>query len=164
VAANNLSNGDAFRFQASAAAATIGQLRFGVDINKPVDKPPFVTNATGMVKNLNADKLDGKSSEDFVDKGTLLFAAVGADGTIGNNRGVAPNTKPAPVADASNNQTFTVQFASNVSKCVATANPAATPPANAGPLVVANGANPVTIVVTEPTTTTPYPFSLQVTC
>jgi hypothetical protein len=171
VSANNLNNGDAFRFQASTAAATIGQLRFGVDINKPVDKPPFVTNATGLVKNLNADKVDGKSAEDFVEKGTLLFASVGANGAIGNNRGVVPNTTAAPAADADSNQTFTVQFASNVSKCVATASPAAVPAVPSGgtpvpgPLVVANSTtNPAMIVVTEPTTTTPYPFSLQVTC
>jgi hypothetical protein len=81
------------------------------------------------------------------------------------NRGVAPNTKAAPVANAGNDQAFTVQFAGNVSKCVATANPAAAPPSATGPLVVANGTtNPATIVVTEMSSTTAYPFSLQVTC
>ena len=53
LAANNLSNGDAFRSQANPAAATVGQIRFGPTL---VDKPAFVTNATGLVRNLNADK------------------------------------------------------------------------------------------------------------
>ena len=76
VAANNLNNGDAFRFQVSESAGTIGQLRFGLDVNKLVDKPPFATNGTGLVKNLNADRLDNNSAEDFVEKGSLLFANV----------------------------------------------------------------------------------------
>jgi hypothetical protein len=53
LAANNLSNGDAFRSQANPAAATVGQIRFGPTL---VDKPAFVTNATVLVRNLNADK------------------------------------------------------------------------------------------------------------
>ena len=101
VAANNLANGDAFRFQSTETAGTIGQLRFGLDINKAVAKPPFVTNGTGLVKNLNADRVDGKSAEEFaeksslqnyVEKGSLLFASVAADGAIGANRGVPANT------------------------------------------------------------------------
>jgi hypothetical protein len=71
IAANNLNNGDAFRFQATPSAATIGLFRFGVDSNKTFDKPPFSTNATGVVKNLNADRLDGKSAEEFVEKTSL---------------------------------------------------------------------------------------------
>ena len=44
VAANNLDNGDAFRFQATPSAATVGQLRFGLNPATPVDKPRFTTN------------------------------------------------------------------------------------------------------------------------
>jgi hypothetical protein len=82
VAANNLGNGDAFRFQASPNALTVGQIRFGLNIAQPVDKPPFTTNGTGLVKNLNADRVDGKSDDDFLPAGSMLFATVAADGTI----------------------------------------------------------------------------------
>jgi hypothetical protein len=163
VAANNLNSGDAFRFEATPNSATIGQLRFGLDINKTVAKPPFVTNATGLVKNLNADQLDGKSAEDFVDKGSLMFAGVAADGTIGANRGIPAGGK-AVVASNGGNQVFTVPFGGDVSKCVGTANPTAAGTDTDMPLVVAVGTNPSTITVTEQDAATPYPFALQVTC
>src|SRR5690349_7243348 len=82
VAANNLADGDAFRFQATPSAGTVGRLRFGSDLSKPVDKPPFATNGTGVVKNLNADRVDGHSADEFVGTGSLLFAQVAADGAI----------------------------------------------------------------------------------
>ncbi len=96
VAANNLNNGDAFRFQSTPSANAVGQIRFGLDISKPIDKPPFVTNGTGLVKNLNADQVDGQSASDFVAKGSLLFARVAADGTISANRGVPSATARRP--------------------------------------------------------------------
>jgi hypothetical protein len=74
VAANNLNNGDAFRFQATPSAATVGQIRFGLDLAQPVDKPPFATNGTGLVKNLNADRVDGKSADDFLPAGARAAA------------------------------------------------------------------------------------------
>lgn len=170
VAANNLNTGDAFRFQATPNSTTVGQLRFGLDINKTFDKAPFMTNGTGVVKNLNADRVDGKSAEDFVEKGTLLFAAIAANGTVGANRGVAANTPAVTRDDTGDNQTFTIPFAADVSKCVATASPAAAPPAPpttgaVTALTVANGSTPATFVVTEVNAgDTAYPFSIQVTC
>lgn len=163
VAANNLNNGDAFRFQTTEAAATIGQLRFGLDINKLVAKPPFVTNGTAVVKNLNADKLDDKSAEDFVEKGTLLFAAVAADGAIGANRGIVANGR-ATVAQEGTNSTFSVPFTGDLSKCVATANP--TDADATGELIVGQPAANGTVAVTQKNATAddPYAFSLQVTC
>jgi hypothetical protein len=71
VAANNLNNGDAFRFESTPSAATVGQIRFGNNPAQPVDKPPFATNGTGLVKNLNADRVDGKSAEDFLAAGSI---------------------------------------------------------------------------------------------
>jgi len=172
VAANNLSNGDAFRFQSTAAAATIGQLRFGLDLNKTVDKPPFTTNGTGLVKNLNADRIDGKSAEDFaaktalddyVAKGSLLFAAVGSDGAIAANRGVPANGRATVAADGAN-QVFTVPFSSDISKCVATANPTAVVATDTDvPLVIAVS-DTKTVTVTEQEASAPYGFALQVTC
>jgi hypothetical protein len=125
------------------------------------------------VKNLNADRVDGKSAEDFaakndlddyVAKGTLLFAAVSEDGSIGANRGV-PANQSATVDTAGGNHTFAVPFTADVSKCVATANPTALHgPATDKPMIVApTGAH--TITVTEQDAGgTPYGFALQVTC
>jgi hypothetical protein len=163
VAANNLSNGDAFRFQASTAAARIGQLRFGTDINKLVDKPAFVTNGTGLVKNLNADRIDGKSSEEFVEKGALLFSAVAADGTIGAGRGIKANTPKATTTSENDRHTFDLPFDGDLSKCVATANPASTDAT--GTLVVEPPTSTgIVRVVEDEATGGAYPFSLQVTC
>jgi hypothetical protein len=159
VAANNLNTGDAFRFETTPGANTVGQIRFGLDLTKTVDKPPFVTNGTGVVKNLNADTVDGKSADDFVATGSLLFAAVAADGTIGANRGIPANGR-ATVAPTGGNQVFTVPFSGDVSKCVATANPT---DVAAGTLAVAPGADKTTMTVTEAGPTA-YGFHLQVTC
>jgi hypothetical protein len=162
VAANNLNNGDAFRFQATPSAATVGQIRFGLNPATPVDKPPFTTNGTGLVKNLNADRVDGKSAEDFLPAGSMLFAVVGADGTIGAARGVSANAKATVAADGVN-QVLTVPFAADVSKCAATASP--TSATQAGALAVAIGADGKSVVVTEPgANATPVGFHLQVTC
>jgi hypothetical protein len=167
VAANNLNNGDAFRFQTGPNASTIGQLRFGLDLKQLVDKPPFVTNGTAVVTNLNADKVDGKNAEDFaakddvVAKGSLLFAQVAADGAIGANRGVPANTK-ATVESGSGNSTVTVPMASDVSACAVTASPTAA--GASAPLVVAVGGDKKSVVVTEPGAATPVGVHVQVTC
>jgi hypothetical protein len=161
VAANNLSNGDAFRFQSDPAANTVGQIRFGLDLRKTVDKPPFATNGTGLVKNLNADQLDGKSADDFVGKGSLLFAVVAADGSIGASRGVPANGK-ATVDTTGTNPVFTVPFSGDVSQCSATASPAGAPTSGGAP-GVATGSDKSTIAVTEPGTTA-VGFHLQVVC
>ena len=162
VAANNLANGDAFRFQATPSAATVGQIRFGQNPAAPVDKPPFTTNGTAVVKNLNADRVDGKSAEDFLPAGSMLFAVVAADGTIGAARGVPANARATVTPDAAN-PTVTVPLAADVSKCAATASPTAT--GNGGPLVVGIGTDGKSVVVTEQGAAgTPVGFHLQVTC
>lgn len=159
VAANNLNNGDAFRFQTTPGANTVGQIRFGLDLNTTVDKPPFATNGTGLVKNLNADAVDGKSADDFVSKGSLLFAVVAADGTIAANRGIPANGK-ATIDSSSGNQVFTVPFSGDVSQCAATANPT---DVNAPTLAIAPGTDKSTMTVSEKGGTA-YGFHLQVTC
>ena len=161
VAANNLNNGDAFRFQATPSAATVGQFRFGLNPAQAVGKPPFATNGTGLVKNLNADRVDGKSADDFLPAGSMLFATVAADGTIGAGRGLPANAR-ATLSTPGGDQAFSVPFAAGVSKCAATASPTAA--TNGGQLVVGVGGDRTSIVVTEPGTTTPVGFHLQVTC
>jgi hypothetical protein len=160
VAANNLNNGDAFRFQSTPSAATVGQIRFGNNPAVPVAKPPFTTNATGLVKNLNADQVDGKSAEDFLPAGSMLFATVAADGTIGAGRGLPANAKATVAADGGD-EVVTVPFAADVTHCAATASPTA---AIADPLIVGIGGNGTSIVVREPNVTAAVGFHLQVTC
>jgi hypothetical protein len=159
VAANNLADGDAFRFQATPSAAAIGRFRFGLDVDKLVDKPPFVTNGTGLVKNLNADQVDGHSAEDFMPAGSVEFAVVNADGTIAAKRGVPQNGR-ATVATANGHTTFTVPFSSDLSTCAATATPT---DIDAPKLAVAPGGADKNVTVTEDGTT-PFGFQLQVTC
>lgn len=172
VSANNLNNGDAFRFQSGPGATTIGILRFGLDLTKPVAKPPFATNGTGVVANLNADMVDGKSADDFapktaltdyVAKNSLLFATVAADGSIGAHRGVAANGKATTATDAGD-ATFTIPMAADVSACSFTASPTSVGSVT-GPLVVAGGSDKTAVVVTEPGgATAPAGFHLQVVC
>ena len=78
--------------------------------------PPFTTNATGKVANLDADKVDGKSAEEFASAGDLAFASVKADGTFVAGRGATASTK-SNVAE----NTYTVTFNKDVSKCSFTA-------------------------------------------
>lgn len=127
VAANNLADGNAFRFQASASADQVGLFRFGVDIDKLVDKAPFATNGTATVKNLSADKIDGKDSTDFytkdeankafVPQGSLLYAVVDANASPVAVSGRGATAVSAPAANA-NGLAYTVTFGTaNVSGC-----------------------------------------------
>jgi hypothetical protein len=150
VRANNLSTGRAFEFETGGKEA-------GEILVKDTTGVPFVTNATGKVANLNADKLDDKSAEDFADKTEVLFAAVADGGTLGANRGATASTR---AGDAT-----TVTFNRDVSKCsyTATANGAtvqALAVASAG--ATAPAANQV--VVTEDPASGAVAFHLQIIC
>jgi hypothetical protein len=152
VAANSLNNGDAFRFQATPSDAAVGQIRFGLDTAQPVDKPPFITNGTGLVKNLNADRVDGKSADDFLPAGSMLFATVAADGTIGAGRGV-PAGEGDPVGDRRRRGAHRA-LRRRRHETRGHRDPTAVTPE---PLVV--GSDGKSIVVTEPTATTPIGFA-----
>ncbi|MEP6954582.1 MAG: hypothetical protein ABI950_11040, partial [Solirubrobacteraceae bacterium] len=160
VAANNLADGDAFRFQSDPRAGTVGQIRFGLDPSKTVDKPPFTTNGTGLVKNLNADQVDGRSADEFVTKDSVLFATVATDGAIANSRGVPADARATVAPSTGGNEVFTVPFSGDVSKCAYTASPT---DVDATTLAVGPGSDKNTVTVTEKGAT-PYGFHLQVTC
>ena len=64
VRANNLKGGRAFEF------TTKGKEGGSIEVGDTTG-PPFTTNATGKVANLDADKVDGKSSEDFASAGDM---------------------------------------------------------------------------------------------
>jgi hypothetical protein len=110
VRANNLNKGRAFEFATKGGSA--GKIEVG-----DATAPPFTTNATGKVENLDSDKLDGKDSTEFANAGDLGFAIVNADGTFVAGRGA---TASAKTGDATN--TYTVTFNKDVSKCSFTAN------------------------------------------
>jgi hypothetical protein len=146
VRANNLKTGRAFEFETGGKEA-------GEILVKDTTGVPFVTNATGKVANLNADKLDDKSAEEFADKSEVLFAVVADGGTLGSNRGATASSR---AGDAT-----TVTFNRDVSKCsyTATAN-GGTPQA----LAVATGAATNQVVVTEDPAAPAVAFHLQVIC
>jgi len=110
VRANNLKGGRAFEF------ATVGKEAGFIQVGD-TSAPPFSTNATGKVTNLDADKVDGKSSEEFASAGDLGFASVKADGTFVAGRGATASA----LSNAEQN-TYTVTFNKDVSKCSFTAN------------------------------------------
>ena len=93
VAANNLSSGEAFRFQAAGSAGTVGELRFGTDLKQTVSQPPFQTNGTGLVRNLNADMLDGQHANDLA--GIEVQVAAGGGASRATESGIAA-TRTAP--------------------------------------------------------------------
>lgn len=109
----NLRDGHAFAFDTKK-----GKEGGSITIGDPTGVP-FTTNATGTVKNLSADKVDGKDATDFAAAGDMLFAAVNADGSlVAGSRGATGSTRSNPA-----NQTYTVTFGRDVSKCSYTASP-----------------------------------------
>ncbi len=114
IRANNLANGRAFEF-VSGQGDEVGR----IESTRPNAKP-FTTNATGVATGLNADRLDSKSADEIRDEAiktavsamltSTPFAAVAADGKLGDKRGVASATRTAT-------GTYTVTFEADVSKC-----------------------------------------------
>jgi hypothetical protein len=110
IRSNNLRAGRAFEFE------TQGREAGAITVKDPTGVP-FTTNATGTVKNLSAEKLDGRAASDFAGAGDVLFAAVNADGTlVAGARGATAAAKTTPAT-----QTYTVTFSKDVSKCSYTA-------------------------------------------
>jgi hypothetical protein len=112
IRASNLRGGKAFEFDTQGGSA-------GSITVKDTSGAPFTTNATGTVKNLSADTVDGKDSADLALAGDLLFAAVNADGTlVAGARGATASVKSNAAE-----QTYTVTFNRDVSKCSYSASP-----------------------------------------
>jgi hypothetical protein len=152
VRANNLRTGRAFEFETGGKEA-------GEILVKDTTGVPFVTNATGKVANLNADKLDDKDSADFAATTDLLFAAVADGGTLGSNRGATTSTRN----DAN---TSTVTFNRDVSKCSITATASGTiVEPLAASVAGTTGAAATQVVVREPgDATNQTGFHVQVIC
>ena len=156
VRANNLKGGRAFEFVTVGKEAGLFQVG-------DITAPPFTTNATGKVANLDADKVDGKSAEDFAGAGDLAFASVKADGTFVAGRGATASAKNTPATDNS----YTVTFNKDVSKCSFTAG-AVGGSSDVGGFGATVGQQPTQVVVDEPNGAGPgnagRDFHLQVIC
>lgn len=144
VRANNLSDGRAFEFETNGGEA--GSIEVG-----DTSAAPFTTNAQGTVRNLSADKVDGRDGSELAAANELLWAAVGTGGELGPNRN-------ATAASASGS-TYTVRFNRAVSECSYTATPTTTP--GVADLAVQAGNDPQTAIVRA---TAPTGFHLQVIC
>jgi hypothetical protein len=133
IASNNLANGDAFRFQVGTNAPEGGIIRFGTDLKTLVNKPPFVTNGTGVVANLNAQRVGSMTPQQIESAATTAAhtdavktanAAVNTalskaqvNGTTGNGshlRGVTSTSRASAGV-------YNVVFAHDVSSCAITA-------------------------------------------
>jgi hypothetical protein len=159
VRANNLTQGRAFEFETDGKEGG----RIAVQDTSGV---PFTTNAEGKVANLNADKLDDKSAEEFEPAGNLLFAAVAADGGLGAKRGATASG----LVDAAKN-TYAVTFNRDVSMCVGTATAIGTADAAQSFGVLPNPGNKAQFLVDQvdddpgpPAAPAPSSFHLQVIC
>jgi hypothetical protein len=110
VRASNLSTGRAFEFS-TLHGSEAGRIEAAGGDNAK----PFTTNATGVADGLNADRVDGRHASEIVAAAQALnsFAQVSATGVLGAQRGVAS----AAHVGATGSGTYTVVFASDVSKC-----------------------------------------------
>src|SRR3954469_1320137 len=160
VKAVNLKGGRAFEF------TTVGP-EGGFIQTGNVNGAPFSTNATGVAKGLNADRVDGKEATDFASAadlkstqdalaGSLFFAAVSsADGAVTASR-------PATGVTGSRvGNVYTVNFGRDVSRCSFTASPVGSA-ADEAPGVAATPGNANAVNVD--TGTDPGSFHLQVIC
>jgi hypothetical protein len=151
VRANNLNSGRAFEFEARGKEA--GRITV-----HDKSAAPLTTNAEGVATGFNADRVDGKSAEDFAEAGSLKFAAVTAAGAISFGRGASS----AALTDAGTD-TFTVTFDADVSRCSYTASAVGSADTTSAPAVSA-GTDPSTVVVDQDDAGGVDPFHLQVIC
>jgi hypothetical protein len=170
----NHRGGFAFRFKTKA-----GVSGGTIDVRPPAGKSandvaPLTTNAHGVATGFNADRVDGQSASDLIAAAVArvqpLFAAVNADGTIAGNRGLAQS---GAVQHVPATGTYTVTFASDISKCAYTATEATTTDAGAAALARVPGrADQLQVVTragggptgTDSTAPADRPFHLVVNC
>jgi hypothetical protein len=137
------------------------------------DVRPFTTNATGVATGLNSDEVDGKSADELVSEAVAAsqpkFAIVNAAGTEATGRGLAQ----AAAVQKTGAGTYTVTFASDVSKCAFSATQTTATDAGATAAAPVSGSpNAVTVVTragggpegTDPTPRADRPFHLVVNC
>jgi hypothetical protein len=182
IAANNLANGEAFRFQADTDAPDVGEIRFGTNLGTLVSRPPFQTNGTGTVTNLSADKIDGVDSSalltltaaaqtyltkaeantTFAPINVAPYAVVAGAGAAATTSAITHGHFTSGNATVTNGGlTYTITFTTNVTACAATVTATtATPPA--GTVTSAAVTSSDTVQVTTSAVNTG--FSLALSC
>src|SRR3954462_1332479 len=107
VRAINLNTGYAFEFESHGTQGGTITVGNGGDTVKP-----FTTNATGVADGLNADRVDGKNATDIVTDAQALnsFASVTGAGVLSGTRGATAATRTQAGS-------YTVTFATDISKC-----------------------------------------------
>jgi hypothetical protein len=165
----NHHNGRIFEFRGTGGTVG-GTINLSPPSGKTAkDVSPFTTNATGVATGLNADQVDGQSASDIVDATKPPFAAVNANGTVAGSRGLVASNAVQRTGDG----TYTVQFASDVSKCAYSATETTTTDAGAAAVALVTGKNDTVQVVTRsgggtdgtgPTAPADRPFHLVVNC
>jgi hypothetical protein len=169
---DNLTGGQAFRF---ITGGTVG----GTITLANKTGAPLTTNATGVATGFNANFLQGKQATDFLgvtaqaadsaklagqpatnyaQTSQLLFAAVSANGTLGNTRGATSAAQTSVT-----NKTYTVTFSADVSKCSYTASPVGAA-LTSGSIGVAPDTTLGTVVDVTAPAALPQGFELQVIC
>jgi hypothetical protein len=169
----NHQGGLAFRFR-TKAGETGGEILVSPPSGKTAnDVRPFTTNANGVATGLNADRLDGQNADELLaaarEAARPLFAAVPADGTGATGRGLASTGAVQKTGTGA----YAVTFASDVSKCAATATQTTVADAGAvGVAPVSGNANALQVVTragggddgTGATAPADRPFHLVVNC
>jgi hypothetical protein len=136
---NNLKGGRAFEFNTTGNEGGFIQVA-------NANGAPFQTNGTGLVTNLNAGKVGGKTAadlsnastlggkqpSDYASAASLLFAIVLADGQA-TGKGVTQSSLSGT--------TYTLTFNRDVSNCSVTASPVGADTANAPGVSTGSGAN-----------------------
>jgi hypothetical protein len=146
----NHHNGEIFKFSGTGGTKGGEILISPPSGKKASDVAPFTTNATGVATGLNADQVDGQSATDIiasaVAKAQPLFAGVEANGTASSSRGLAQSNAVQHTADSG---TYTVKFASDVSKCAWSATEVTTSDAGAAAVQLVSGTTDTIQVVTR---------------
>jgi hypothetical protein len=166
----NHHNGQVFQFS-STGGLNAGRILVTPPSGKTAkDVSPFTTNATGVATGLNADQVDGQSASDIVAASKPPIAVVAADGTASTgSRGLTQSN----AVQHTGTGTYTVQFASDVSKCAYTATETTTTDAGAASVAPVSGKTDTLQVVTRagggtdgtgPTAPADRPFNLVVNC
>jgi len=134
------------------------------------DVSPFTTNATGVATGLNADQVDGQSASDIITATKPPIAVVDANGVASSNsRGLAQSN----AVQHTTTGTYTVQFATDVSKCAYSATETTTTDGGAATAALVTGKTDTLQVVTRagggtdgtgPTAPADRPFNLVVNC
>lgn len=153
VRASNLEAGRAFEFN-SNSGTEVGE------ITGPATAKPFTTTAKGVATGLNADQVDGKSADEIA-ASSNRFAVVAADGALAAG---ARGAKP-PVGHTAASGVYTVDFDSDVSKCVATATVTGATPATV--TTTATDADTITVRTFDAgaaPTAGDHPFNLVLAC